>query len=280
VAHGQLSHGTVVLLSVSDNRVIVAADSRGVTDGDPPNDHICKITALGEHMLFTEAGVDGEVHTKLTSFNWSVQHEAVKAFLAVQHIRPAVSPSRMTSAVVAAWTRRAKRRYEDSEKRISKDLLGLKSNILMDAVFVGSFGGKLEIQEVSMTFDKELLRKHNFAPVIVSTKPWAITSDATLKALGESQIVIEFSGETSIRAQQEALRWSIQMLGKASIDIETLRLQHLIDLSITYAPYESGIGGAVDEAELTPRTNVHWLLQKKECPEDSAAVGSQSNALK
>jgi hypothetical protein len=281
IAHGQLSHGTVVVLSVSENRAIVAADSRGLTDGDPPNDHICKIAALGEHLLFTEAGVDGEVHTVLTSFNWSVQDEAVRAFLAVQHIRPAVSPGRMTSAVIAAWAKRAKRRYEDSEKRIYEDLLSLPTNLLLDAIFVGSFGGKLEVQEVSITFDKELLKKHHFAPVMIS-KPqaWTITSEVNLRATGHREIADEFSGETSLRAKQEALRWNVQMFGKSSTDIETLKLQHLIDLSITYAPYEWGIGGAVDEVELTPGTNVNWIHRKTECPENSAAVGPQSKALK
>ena len=55
-------HGTIAVVRYDSTRVIVAADSRhklvkGVDTFQ--NDLACKIAALGEHVVFVAAGLDG-----------------------------------------------------------------------------------------------------------------------------------------------------------------------------------------------------------------------------
>jgi hypothetical protein len=49
----QIESGTVILIGYSKNKIIVAADSRMADEGKAPSDDKCKITALGNKIVFT-----------------------------------------------------------------------------------------------------------------------------------------------------------------------------------------------------------------------------------
>lgn len=56
-ARAQVSSGTIVILNISEDRVTVAADSRGTNrDTGITNDLECKIATLGHKLVFAEVG--------------------------------------------------------------------------------------------------------------------------------------------------------------------------------------------------------------------------------
>ena len=85
--HAQMHGGTIVLADISQSRAIIAADSRSSEEGRSPNDHHCKIAALGKQMLFAASGIVSSHHTLLVSLNWDAYADAVKTFEQVRESR-------------------------------------------------------------------------------------------------------------------------------------------------------------------------------------------------
>src|SRR4051812_6663634 len=58
-AFAQVTHGTIGVIYFTENKIIMAADSRGSEANDTFNDNECKIAALGKSLLLVGGGGGG-----------------------------------------------------------------------------------------------------------------------------------------------------------------------------------------------------------------------------
>lgn len=267
-ARAQVDRGTIVLIDISQSRVIIAADSRSSPSGRILSDHACKITALGKKMLFAESGIAGSNHTVLKSLNWHASDDAVAAFKRVVSKAPAKDGDLVT-AVAAEWEKKMKVRHTRDE-RTAGFLDDVPTDVLSDSVFAGlDDRGRIMAREVSFTFDRAEAQKKGFSPVVSKNQPWIVPAEMTLKVMGHSEVALEFASKSSERALVEAQRWQLEMQSRRNEDYYVSYLKHLIDLEATYAIPDAGVGGDVDIATLDSGGTIRWVRRKKDCPEDS-----------
>ena len=266
-ANAQIFRGTVIVFGVSRDRVIVAGDSRGLKEGEEPDDHECKIAALGTQLLFTQAGTAGEVHTTMTSKNWSASKEALRSF---SEFEAAKAQSDAVDKVSADWLTSMKAIYTRLLRTHRRELLARDGDVLLTSVFVGlDRTGQIEARQVGISFDRasEQLAVPKLA---IDNQRWEITSQNIFKTTGHFETALEFRTQSSPRALAEAQRWQIEMNTHIGENPDVLNAEHLVDVSERYAPKAWGIGGPIDVVEMIPHKGVHWIHRKPECPEHGA----------
>lgn len=152
-----------------------------------------------------------------------------KGNVRVQRARPPASSEDLVDSVSRKWVRLVRKRYNDFEKRMLPELLrSTTGNVLLDAVFIGLVRGKIEVREVSITFDRSRAEKYRFAPIDIAAQPWDITDQPVLKMTGHFEIAYEFSVQSSLRAKAEGQRWNLEMLSHSDTDREALNVLHLV----------------------------------------------------
>jgi len=70
----QSASGTVVVIGLSQTKIVIAVDSRGFDDAGKYRDDICKIVRLDDHSVFTAAG--NIIHAHDGRALWDAQDEA------------------------------------------------------------------------------------------------------------------------------------------------------------------------------------------------------------
>jgi hypothetical protein len=266
-ANAQIFRGTVIVFGVSRDRVIVAGDSRGLKEGEEPDDHECKIAALGTQLLFTQAGTAGEVHTIATSKNWTASREALRSF---SKFETAKAQDDAVDRVSADWLTSMKAIYSRLLRTHRRELLAQDGDVLLTSVFVGlDRNGQIEARQIGISFDRpsEQLAVPKLA---IDNQRWEITSQNIFKTTGHSETALEFWTQSSPRALAEAQRWQIDMNTHIGENPDVLNAEHLVDVSERYAPKVWGIGGPIDVVEMIPHKGVHWIHRKPECPEHGA----------
>lgn len=262
-ASAQTSHGTVIVFGVSRNKVVAAGDSRGLVEGEKPDDHVCKITALGTRLLFTESGTPEERHTILTSKNWSASKQAFRAFEDFQTSR---TKTDAIDEVSADWLKAMSRIYSRLLNSQREKLLARDGDVLLTSVFLGlDENGQIKAREIGISFDRAAERR-GVPKLVVVNQLWEITDQNVFKVTGHFEIAYEFQAQTSPRARIAAQRWQLELNKHFGADADVLTAVHLLDVSESFAPEDWGIGGPIDVAEMLPKTGVRWIHRKPECP--------------
>lgn len=259
----QYGYGTLVVLGISTNKIVIAADSRGLMEGEPPNDHECKIVGLSKRMIFTGAGIEGEEHTVLTQKNWSALAEASRAYGIVQRVSPR-SPDLLKS-VSDEWLQAMEPRFRGVLKTGRTWLLDRPGNSLFEAVFAGTDeSGKFEAREVSITYDRTA-EQAGISKPLVAINSWDFTPQIVFKAIGHGEIAYEFAGQSTPRARAEAFRWQGELRDNPAGDLDLRQAVHYVQLTEDLAPVDWGVGGHIDQAEILPHTGLQWIDRKPEC---------------
>jgi len=262
-AKARLKHGTIVVFGVSRNKVIVAADSRGLEEGKPPDDHVCKISSLGGQILFTGSGIGRNEHTVLKTRNWSVFEEADRAFRKIP--KSSSQSGNLVDKVSDAWLAAMKPKYAGLLKSDPTQLLDESGEVLFAAVFVAfDARGRLDARQINVTFRRSDEESGIFTPVVDGSH-WDVAPQTEFKVIGHGEIAYEFAAESSPRARMEAIRWQSELLKHPGEDPDVLQAVHFVELTETYAPPEWGVGGPIDVAEILPGTGIQWIRRKPEC---------------
>jgi hypothetical protein len=266
-ACAQIRSGTVIVLGISHDKVIVAGDSRGLIAGQAPYDHYCKITALGTRLIFTESGLAADIHTVDVSQDWDAATEASRAFEMFQKSK---TKTDVVDQVSTVWAVSMKKRYSRLLQTHTREILARDGDGLITSFFVGlDVDGHIRAREIVISFDRAG-EESGTPKVLVDNKLWEITNENTFTLTGHGEIGYEFATEASTRAKIEAQRWALEMTKHIGEDPDLLNAMHLVDVSKTYAPTEWGIGGPTDVVEIFPNTGVRWIYRKPECPADGA----------
>lgn len=261
--------GTVVIAASSKQRVVVAADSRGLTEGKNPNDHQCKITVLGDKLILADTGIASYTNPNLKFLEWTASSEAAEALRVYHKLISENQGLDEVDVVSAEWGRRLAKRLGDE---VSFGVLPPASipqnNVLTQGLFAGlDHDGEIEIRQVFMRRGLPLAGPDQPGPVYATSQKWDISNKVQFSALGKTGIAAEFiTGETE-RARAEARNWQRELEKDPSNDPVVFEAIQLVKLSITYLPPEAGVGGEVDVVELDAHKGVHWVVRKQDCPE-------------
>jgi hypothetical protein len=262
-ACAQISSGTVIVFGISRDKVIVAGDSRGLIAGEAPNDHMCKIVALGTRLIFTQAGVTEDIHTVAVSKNWSAAKEASRAFDTFQKSNAKADP---IDQVSGDWLVSMKKIYSRLLRTNRQEILDRDGDTLIASVFVGlDIGGHIKARQIIISFDRAA-EQSGTPKLIVDNQLLEITDQNTFHLTGHGEVAYEFWVQSSTRAKIDWQGWQLELGKHLGEDADVLNAVHLVDVSESYAPADWGIGGAIDVAEIFPNTGVHWIHRKPECP--------------
>ncbi|HKV77480.1 MAG TPA: hypothetical protein VJP02_05035 [Candidatus Sulfotelmatobacter sp.] len=261
-ADAQLEHGTVVVFIVSSSKAVIAADGRYLAPHEPPNDHACKIIALGSQFLFAESGINLGSPTMRAPDGRS-QQEAIRAFARFQVSK--ANHSDPVDQISSDWLSSMKPVYQRALKSYRRDILQYEpSGFLVSAAFVGlNPTGRIEGRAIDIYFDLARLKK-GFSKLIIHNNPsWQITIQPSTKVLGHAEIIDSFS-HLSAEAREDTLaNWKI-----AHPDLDLAYF--LVDYTESYAPADYGVGGPIDEVAIFPHSGIEWLHRKPGCPANSA----------
>ena len=261
-ASAQIRSGTVIVLGISHDKVIVAGDSRGLIKGQAPYDHVCKIIALGTRLVFTESGLAADIHTVAVSQDWNAAKDASRAF---GHFQASKAKTDVVDQVSTVWLISMKRRYFRLLQTHTREVLARDGDGLITSFFVGlDAQGRIRARQIEISFDRAA-EESGKPKLLVHNTLWEITNENTFTLTGHGEIGYEFATEASTRAKTEAQRWALEMMNHRGEDPDVLTAIHLVDVSETYAPKDWGIGGPIDVVEIFPNTGVHWIQRKPEC---------------
>jgi len=273
----QVEHGTVGVTFFTDQKIIMAADSRMINEGTTPlltnyryprslpRDDVCKIVALHKQLLFVSAGYATASGRSALVSDWSVYEEIKIAYTKVVAIYG--TPQGHVEEIANACATGMADHFEniviwggpenlpDFNGRLIKALIGGKDE-----------AGNLVMFLVTIVSDpSNILRAHVIPPEKVHAGPVAI---------GEPEVVDEFFPfpKTS-RAISETTR--LRLLTEAE------QAERLVELTILWgATYVRGAGffntflrdvhGPVDSVELDKNGLFQWWHRKPNCPEDYA----------
>jgi len=265
-AFAQVQSGTTVVINKLDDKIMVAADSRGFNENGPPDDCECKIAALGKYTIYAAAG--NVNYTTLLGDEWSSWKSSDDAREAYRSLISQEGKPDFVNLVAEEWDRRLVHHWSLVYKRKPKDVVKYSR---IDGILVrGFFGGtdpsgtKLVALFTNITFDP-----NRFQPV-AATEP-AENESGNFWTMGLSEVVYEFFIPQSDRARLERTDRR-KMLGSNPLDADIWEIAWLVQLQITYHIPEGGltaiseVGGSVDALKLQKGKGVQWFRRKSNCP--------------
>jgi len=254
--------GTIVMVGLSKEELVIAADSRNIIQGRP-DDSACKIVALGHRLIFTAAGMAGEGDPAHPI--WSATDEARRAFGLTQSDS---STDGKTEVVKTAevWAAAISQDLKSAIKRSPTIITGFFENLIL----IGIFGGldridQPEFAAVTLTYNR--LASQPEEPVI----DWTINE---YKFTGPGGVVLQPYGDVDVFKEIEAgqtERAKIESVERQRIidshdprAVETITIR-AAEKTIAFST-DGKVGGEVDAVSLRASSGVRWIRRKTNCP--------------
>jgi hypothetical protein len=263
-AVAQTESGTLIVLNASQDEIAVAADSVGYSAVARLNDR-CKITALGDQLIFAASGNTAFGPTDGHPLEWDSHTIARKIFLRLSHER-ATQP--MPLRIATAWGKEVKNRFKADLERDGPEgvLFGAEGDTLASAIFAGFYENAPLIVTLAVTY-RTLAGERvevSFAITNVYRRPRAVQ-------MGRADIANEFfAGQT-----QRSIRWRRELATAPNGDPVASLAIYAVRLSIDNYPLVNiggkmlpPLGDPIDAVRLTPGKGIEWIQRKQNCPEN------------
>jgi hypothetical protein len=242
--------GTIIATKFSDERLIIAADSR-VSDinGSLANERECKIHVIDKSLVFAGAGKQRIIYDK-------------KTFLDGTDIATRVRHSNSTASVgrvATLWAQQMKFVLGEVGASSREALLkGLKTEIVVRGIFIG-------------VAPKGRIAAYN-AAIIYKLIGSKILLTSRVEPLGrgirvfsrDSAVFQEFLSHDTKRAVDWNTRLEKELDAKNIRDYDPYRLIAGVEATIQWANDET-IGGDVDALIMYKGGKIVWLKKKKNC---------------
>ena len=249
----QSAAGTVVVVGLSQTKIVLAVDSRGFDDFGKYRDDICKIVMLDNYSVFTAAGTI--IHARDGHALWDAQEQARHAFQDAQR----AGSSRLLRAAARSW---GDRMVASINQALAADPVGsrkmVENNIFLTGVFLGVQNGAAAMYQVEIAYDpgtQQAIQK------FYAERPRPTMHFA---ALGRNQIVTEVVAGQTHFARVEQRKWAAAGRSIALRDRDVRWAIRLVQLTMEYHPKKIDVGGPTDALEITHR-GVHWVARKPGC---------------
>jgi hypothetical protein len=267
LAWPQLKNGSVADYIFIQNELIVAADSRASDGKGHHTDTECKLRVLSNQVFFVATGVSGGQKTAVAP-EWSTYDDAKQAWKNSSRFAGMSALQNVVHTAAESWAAVMQDRLDHftaislMRPQLQMDNTGVEGPFR--AIEQGIFGatndrGELAASQASVDVNlKEFDSRH-----VVQLRH----SVTDLKfgdggAIGLSQIVKEFTQQTSQRAEKFMAPYAGNPLEEAR-NINLAR--KLIERSIELHPQREFLGLPVDELTLRRGKGIQWLQVKPSC---------------
>lgn len=263
----QSEFGTIVVVFRSEDKIVMAADSR-VNYGDGIyDDNHCKIVALGNEIIFAATGIVGEFSSSLPQeLRFSAGEEVRRVFsnpwfdseLLDFQGKVAQLASRWGAAMTNRFTRAAPRRLQHWLERMTGD-------IFIQGIFAGvEPDGHLSLVVTKVTYGRPIAGLERRTATfhlerIVSDSPF-------LQAFGGTEIFQEFTARSTGRAHREVIQLALDLERYPPELRDALRVIRLVDLTIAFHRRRDSVGGEIDAIEPLRDRTIRWIQRKPQCP--------------
>ena len=272
-AEAQIDFGTAIVVGVSQDRVVVAANTGPVAQDGRGS---CKVTILGGKVLYGAAGVVADTASAIPN-TWAIDaSSAAKASFEA-------APQRMQAcATASSCTSDPKSLPENVAQGWADSMLGslaTASNIGTDDWKLGAgvtaiFAGVGPTGEMEAVVDQIVCEKPGAQAAEASDKPPSYCQphlDFSKKIippkghtvwipLGITDIANEYLRQTSDRAKQDVKEWP---------NLQEWQIAYrLVDLTLAYVPKKYNVGGPIEALELRRNGSVRWIQNPQHCPEN------------
>jgi hypothetical protein len=256
-AFSQARHGTIVVLDFAKDQLVMAADSRSVLNehGTSPDDSECKISIIGNQLIFATAGFSRYQRTDSADQlpSWDNAEEAQKAYVES-------SGKQNVQDMAKGWGDRLaenwKLFYKLRPDRVGT--FGASGNGQITAgIFAEATNGTIEVATSGVRF-----REHVAPPVVAQTPEpadcWQPCRGDRVCALGDHlDIAAKFCAKKKSGVQVDT------KLERA--DDHTRLATKIVELTIDAYGKSGDVGGAVDVVTLRKDGNIIWNAQKQNC---------------
>ena len=254
-----VTHGTIIVVGKSPERVILAADSRiGSTQTgigvERINDSYCKLAALGGHTVFGASGVIGNGNGDWTAVS-----------LATAIPTPSTPMSREDGlGFLLSWSNSIIQKLSGLSPEQLRAIASQNDGNITTGVLAG-------VNRDDTTWAQAVIVQYSVIAGLAVPKSYDLIANKRMEyfTLGKGEIVREFVDKTSRRATVENARWAKLRSKMGQRAFEEFKTRRLADLTIKLYPDKSAVGGPIDEVALDA-DGVRWISLKSNCPAESA----------
>jgi hypothetical protein len=258
-AFSQFESGTIVIVGYSKDKIIMAADSRGLEENGTHRDDMCKITALSDKFLFSAIGRFFDKTRGVAG--WDATAQAKEAF-AVTSKRPPVPGHENAFAgdLADEWAQIIGNNIAVHIR--PTELASLKPNAMyLTGIFAG-IGSTGAVQFASAQIHRRADAPGFFSPPI---KEPPIPDTLTYAVFGgDFPIFLEFYEATSKRAKAEKIITTKQSKKWPFYDADARLVMRYVELMIKYVE-RPGLGGPIDAVEINKGSLLRWIQRKPNC---------------
>jgi hypothetical protein len=257
IATAQVHKGSIAIIYLSEDKIIMAADSKGNLPNKPPVYNECKVSALGKHMVFLSVNLTAWEESAPGGVpSWNSTEEAHRAY---ERLEPISQNEGFVIQLANEW---AKAVADDIRTDYRYDPPAIASTaengVLTDALFGESRNNRIRLFWERITF-------HPFSLEPIQVETLTEFPQMGFTAAGKRDIFDEFTNLASPRAKREAEEWAKKSLRIRPEDRDLMKAIRLADLTVLYD--QSGtVGGKIDALELRRGGEVRWKQRKDVCP--------------
>jgi hypothetical protein len=256
-------HGSIVVIVREEHRILIGADSMEVWSNKKPTYDECKITPLGDSVVFSAVG-HVNIGEKQSDSGISAHELAKTAFLKFKDVP---NSDARTRNMADYWGKAVRDRMRAVAKyaRIPVDV----HNAVVTALFMSlpevSKPATWPIYVVEITAKSPKVKGGSQIPGYI-VQPASI-SIGYFRLLGKNNIdlVAEFVSGQTLRSASVWSKMQAVVRANSTIDANAFGIESAIAAVEEWAPKEP-IGGKTDVLELT-RSGFDWLVVKDNCRE-------------
>ncbi len=275
-AFAQVQGGTIVVLQLTADKFVVAADSRSGVPEDyqlPPEDNHCKIAVLAHKFVFAATGTYAYRRAEFDSASSWDSYAEMEASVSMRGFGMGNAAS-LVQGVADSWAESLRMDWEllsFSHPDIAKDAAaGKVGHDVTTGIFAAVVDGELAFAIRRLIFSAATRPN----PFLAATRPNPFSA-APLSidcsrpcAFGLTDVFSEFVQLKSERAMDEELRPPDPPAHLKMASPELVHVIRLADATIAY-DQTGGVHGPVDALELWKDGSLHWFQRKPNSPESS-----------
>lgn len=260
--HAQIQYGTIGVVYFTKDKVVVAADSRGLVGNTPPDDTVCKIATPHGQIVFVSSHAMGYRNSGLDLVKpWSNVEEIHQAYDTASLLYSSRHDRIIGSAI--EWGKSISSHFQSMLLWHSEQVIEVArtGNGILTRAMIGGVNddGSLLLVETIITFQEGVLQ---YPSPITHT----LECPKSYCAIGEVEIEQEFVNLTSKRAKKEARKWKPPKKSNPA-DFDILRAMRLVELTIQYHE-GNDVGGKIDAVEMDKDGSMRWFAIKDNCAKD------------
>ena len=247
-------HGTIIILTSSQDKVVVAADSlETLGDGSQGGIVDCKIAILNEQtIVFVAAGRFHHTSSQ-TQFTWdsySLAREAAS--------KPRSEDLRPVKAVAEEWSSMATAMHNRDADR---GVIPSNANAEIEsAVFVGVESGTPVAYLVSINKVQAGAGSPKYQPTVGALQ----FKENRIFPFGIKDIAREYSARETERAKNWQLDFTREF-GTSWAETMAPLAERVAELTVIYSTQRDYVRGPIDVVAVDVR-GIHWVKKKETCP--------------